>query len=67
MERPMTYVGPMMRLMQLDLKVSSPSMVNLNDRRLDGVNDPSSESNDHEKAAFRKPIMSSRGDIPAVS
>jgi len=42
-------------------------MVNLNDR-LEDVGDPSSESNDHEKAAFRKPIVSSEGDdVPAVS
>ena len=52
----MAYVGPTMRLMQLGLKMSSPSTRSLN--RPEGASEPSSGSWDHENDEFLTPRIS---------
>jgi hypothetical protein len=53
----MAHVGPTMRLMQLDLKMSSPSTRSLNNRP-EGVSEPSSGSWDHENDELLNPRIS---------
>ena len=61
-----TYVGPMIRLMQLRLNSCSPLICSRN-VRLDGAEELLEDSRDQENVAFLNPISSSHSTIVGTS